>query len=98
MTMTMAGTALACALVWTPLAAYGATPQNVTLTFDTYDGKAESARFSTPDTALAQRSYVHSTTMKLRDPGPQTVEYREARTCPRSAAATWPSTPCSRWR
>ncbi len=83
MTMTMTKRALALALAGAlacaSLAAHGAdpTPQHATLTFDTYDGKAESARFSTPDAALAQRSYVQSTTMKLRDPGPQTVEYRE---------------------
>ncbi|RSZ57784.1 esterase [Massilia atriviolacea] len=35
-------------------------------------------RWSTPDAAAALRSYTQSTTMPLRDPGPQSTTYREA--------------------
>jgi hypothetical protein len=48
-----------------------------TLAFATWDGKQESARFSSPDPAAPLRTYVHSTTMQLRDPGPQYASYTE---------------------
>ncbi|HEX8610049.1 MAG TPA: esterase [Telluria sp.] len=35
-------------------------------------------RWSTPDVAAALRSYTQSTTMPLRDPGPQSTTYQEA--------------------
>ncbi|SHG41258.1 esterase [Massilia sp. CF038] len=46
--------------------------------FPTYDGKRETARFSSPAPRAALRSYVHSTTAQLRDPGPQYVRYSES--------------------
>jgi hypothetical protein len=50
---------------------------SATLAFATWDGKQESARFSSPDPAAPLRTYVHSTTMQLRDPGPQYASYTE---------------------
>lgn len=51
---------------------------SATLAFATFDGKRESVRFSTPDAGAALRSYTQSTTISLRDPGPQFVNYSEA--------------------
>jgi len=48
-----------------------------TLRFATFDGKQEQARFSTPDPAAALRSYAQSSSMQLRDPGPQFTTYAE---------------------
>ncbi|MFB9244248.1 esterase [Massilia antarctica] len=42
------------------------------------DGTSATVRYSTPDAAAALRSYTQSTTMALRDPGPQSTTYREA--------------------
>ncbi|MCC2971044.1 esterase [Massilia sp. IC2-476] len=53
------------------------------LTWPTWDGKQESARFSTPDAGAALRRYAHSTTLSLRDPGPQHSEYGEQAGLPR---------------
>ncbi|MFL6656823.1 MAG: MGH1-like glycoside hydrolase domain-containing protein [Massilia sp.] len=53
-----------------------------TLQFATFDGKRESAHFSSPDPTAALRHYVQSTTMQLRDPGPQFVTYQESATLP----------------
>jgi hypothetical protein len=47
------------------------------LAFATFNGKRETARFSTPDATAALRSYAQSTSMQLRDPGPQYVNYAE---------------------
>nr|WP_314543595.1 esterase [uncultured Massilia sp.] len=47
------------------------------LVFPTWDGKRETARFSTRDAQAGLRTYAHSTTMQLRDPGPQYRSYRE---------------------
>lgn len=46
--------------------------------FKTFDGKREVVRFSSPDPAAPLRSYVQSTSMQLRDPGPQFASYRES--------------------
>ena len=54
-----------------------------TLDFATWDGKQEHARFSSPDPAAPLRTYVHSTTMQLRDPGPQFASYQEDAALPR---------------
>lgn len=54
-----------------------------TLAWPTWDGKQETARFSSPDAGAPLRSYTHSSTMNLRDPGPQHVEYREEAGLPR---------------
>ncbi|MEX5748650.1 esterase [Massilia sp. X63] len=53
------------------------------LAWPTWDGKQESARFSSPDAAAPLRTYAHSTTLNLRDPGPQHSEYREQAGLPR---------------
>lgn len=47
------------------------------LRFTTWEGKGETVRFSTPDPAAPLRQYVQSTSMQLRDPGPQFVKYAE---------------------
>ncbi len=54
-----------------------------TLVFPTWDGKRETARFSVKDTQAPLRTYAHSTTMQLRDPGPQYQVYREDAALPR---------------
>jgi hypothetical protein len=54
-----------------------------TLRFSTWDGKEESARFSIDDAGAQLRSYTQSTTMQLRDPGPQYTSYRESAGLPR---------------
>jgi len=53
------------------------------LTFPTWDGKTETVRFSTPDAGAALRSYAQSTSVQLRDPGPQFVKVQEAAHLPR---------------
>ena len=58
--------------------------QAVLLSWPTWDDKQETARFSSPDPAAALRSYTQSTSMDLRDPGPQHVEYREEAGLPRT--------------
>jgi hypothetical protein len=57
-------------------------PHQTTLAFPTFDGKRETARFSTPDLAAPLRSYAQSTSMQLRDPGPQYVNYQESAALP----------------
>jgi hypothetical protein len=57
-----------------PHAGAGAT---ASLSFPTWDGKQETARFSVRDPQAPLRSYAHSTTMQLRDPGPQYTTYKE---------------------
>jgi hypothetical protein len=52
------------------------------LAFATFDGKREQVRFSSPDANAALRSYVQSTSLQLRDPGPQYVGYRESADLP----------------
>jgi hypothetical protein len=51
---------------------------SASLAFATFDGKRETVRFSTPDAAAALRSYAQSSSMQLRDPGPQYVTYQES--------------------
>ena len=53
------------------------------LTWPTWDGKQETARFSTPDAGAELRRYAHSTTLSLRDPGPQHSDYAEQPGLPR---------------
>ena len=48
-----------------------------TLSFATWDGKQESARFSLEDPQSRLRSYTHSSSMQLRDPVPQHATYAE---------------------
>lgn len=57
-------------------------PHQATLAFPTFDGKLETARFSTPDLGAPLRSYAQSTSMALRDPGPQWVSYTESAALP----------------
>ena len=52
------------------------------LAFATFDGKRENVRFSSPDADAALRSYTQSTSMQLRDPGPQHVNYSETAALP----------------
>ncbi|MES2898581.1 MAG: esterase [Pseudomonadota bacterium] len=52
------------------------------LQFSTWDGKRETAHFSSPDAAAPLRNYAHSTSLQLRDPGPQHVSYSEAADLP----------------
>jgi hypothetical protein len=54
----------------------GATA-SASLSFPTWDGKTETARFSVRDPRALLRSYAQSTTMQLRDPGPQYTTYQE---------------------
>jgi hypothetical protein len=66
----------------TPPAAAGGDPHagaatQASLNFPTWDGKQESARFSSKNPQAPLRTYVQSTTMQLRDPGPQFVSYTE---------------------
>jgi hypothetical protein len=53
------------------------------LTWPAWDGKQETARFSTPEAGAILRRYAHSTTLSLRDPGPQHSEYAEQPGLPR---------------
>ena len=53
------------------------------LSFATWDGKQETARFSVQDLQAPLRSYAHSTTVQLRDPGPQYALYQEDAALPR---------------
>ena len=62
-----------------------------TQVWPTWDGKHETVRYSTPDNAAntaaddaaTLRRYVQSSSMALRDPGPQHVEYAEQQGLPR---------------
>jgi hypothetical protein len=66
----------------TPSAGPGIDPHagaaaSASLSFTTWDGKQESARFSSKNPQAPLRTYAQSTTMQLRDPGPQYVSYTE---------------------
>ncbi|TFW29389.1 esterase [Massilia arenosa] len=52
-----------------------------TLEYPTWDGRKEQVRFSADNAIL--RGYIQSTTMQLRDPGPQFVRYQEYADLPR---------------
>jgi hypothetical protein len=54
----------------------GATAM-ATLSFPSWDGKEDTARFSVRDPQAPRRTYAHSTTQQLRDPGPQSTTYTE---------------------
>ena len=56
--------------------------QQAALAYPTFDGKRETVRFSTPDAAAPLRTYAQSTTMQLRDPGPQHVTFSESADLP----------------
>jgi hypothetical protein len=56
---------------------------SASLSFTTWDGKQETARFSVRDPQALVRSYAQSTTLQLRDPGPQYVMYQEDAALPR---------------
>jgi hypothetical protein len=71
----------------TPSAAQAADPHagagaTASMTFPTWDGKEETARFSVRDPQAPLRSYAQSTTMQLRDPGPQSTTYEEDASLP----------------
>lgn len=72
----------------TPQAASASDPHTgraaqAALSWPTWDGKQEGARFSSPDPAATLRRYAHSTTLSLRDPGPQHSDYAEQPGLPR---------------
>lgn len=50
----------------------------VSVDYPTFDSKHETARFSVKDAGAPLREYAHSSTMQLRDPGPQFVNYKES--------------------
>lgn len=52
--------------------------QAVALDFATWDGQRAQARFSADENAAGLRTYLHSTTQQLRDPGPQYRSYSES--------------------
>jgi len=56
----------------------------VSESWPTWDGKTETVRYSTPDANAPLRQYVQSSTMSLRDPGPQHVAYAEQDGLPRA--------------
>ncbi|MFP5391091.1 MAG: esterase, partial [Gammaproteobacteria bacterium] len=57
--------------------------ERAVLDYPTWDGKREQARFSSPDAQAPLRTYVHSTTLQLRDPGAQHARYQERADLPR---------------
>ncbi|MFL6671743.1 MAG: esterase, partial [Massilia sp.] len=61
---------------------------SVALRWPTHDGKQETALFSTLDAAAPLRTYVQSTTLQLRDPGPQHVSYTEPDTLPQARSGS----------
>ena len=52
--------------------------QQLSVAYPTFDGKQETVRFSVQDAAAPLRTYAQSTTMQLRDPGPQYAVYSES--------------------
>jgi hypothetical protein len=79
---------LSVSRVETPAAQQAVDPHagagaSASLSFPTWDGKAETARFSVQDPQAPLRSYAQSTTMQLRDPGPQHTTYKEDAALPR---------------
>lgn len=60
-----------------PLTTDTQTPRSVTLTFDAHDGRQETASFALKDGAAAQRSYVQSSSMTMRESAPSTIAYQE---------------------
>ena len=50
----------------------------VSVAYPTFDGKQETARFSAKDAGAPLREYAQSSTMQLRDPGPQFITYKES--------------------
>ncbi len=72
----------------TPAASASADPHagakiTAELRFASWDGRQETARFSTDDAPGAPRGYTQSTSMQLREAGPQFVRYRESAELPR---------------
>ncbi len=61
-----------------PHAGHAGRERLMTLRIPTFDGKHEIVRFSTPDPYATKRAYTQSTTLQLRDPGPQHTSYSEA--------------------
>jgi hypothetical protein len=79
---------LSVSRIETPAAAPALDPHagagaSASLSFPTWDGKQETAHFSVQDPQAPLRSYAHSTTMQLRDPGPQSTTYKEDAALPR---------------
>jgi hypothetical protein len=57
-------------------------PAVTSVVYPTFDGKQETARFSAKDAGAPLREYAQSSTMQLRDPGPQFVTYKESSDLP----------------
>ncbi|MFD2366593.1 esterase [Pseudoduganella sp. GCM10020061] len=72
----------------TEAAPHPASGPQAVLAFPTWDGKRETAAFSADDAPL--RTYVHSTTAQLRDPGPQFARYTEPAGVPRVRSGSLP--------
>lgn len=53
-------------------------PPGMPVLYSTFDGEQETVRFSAKDAGAPLREYAHSSTMQLRDPGPQSVSYKES--------------------
>jgi hypothetical protein len=62
---------------------YDAAGDAAVLRFKTWDGKDEVSRFSVIAPGASLRTYTQSTTLRLRDPGPQQVSYSESADLPR---------------
>ena len=80
-------TALHLALAMALPAAAHAAPWSAETSYPTWDGKQETARFSTPDAAAPLREYTQASTMRVRQSGdqqqqPQQIAYREAADLP----------------
>jgi hypothetical protein len=54
----------------------------VSVAYPTWDNRQETARFSAKDAGAPLREYAQSSTMQLRDPGPQFVRYQESADLP----------------
>ncbi|HEU4853404.1 MAG TPA: esterase [Telluria sp.] len=65
-----------------------ASGPQATLAFPTWDGRRETASFSADDAPL--RTYVHSTTLQLRDPVPPFSRYTERADAPRVRSGSLP--------
>ena len=83
--MTALRMALAMALPSLAAGAFAA-PASAERAFATWDGKQETARFSTPDASAPLREYTQASSMRVRQSGdkasPQQIAYREAADLP----------------
>lgn len=78
---------LRVARVESPAAAAAIDPHKdhlaaMSVDYKTFDGGRETARFSVKDPDAPLRTYAQSSSMQLRDPGPQYVTYQESNALP----------------